>query len=46
MDCDAFRKKYRLCVDLYGKRECRMDLDDLFKCLYECEMNKSYMHSL
>jgi hypothetical protein len=40
MDCDAFRKTYRSCVEAYGYRECRLDLDELFVCLHKYEKNR------
>ena len=40
MDCDKFRKMYRDCVDSYGYRQCRLNLDELFKCLYDKEKNR------
>jgi hypothetical protein len=42
MDCNDFRKAYRECVDAHGYRQCRLELDDIFKCLYHKEMNRYY----
>lgn len=40
MDCNDFRKTYRECVEANGFRQCRLDLDELFKCLYDKEKNR------
>jgi len=40
MDGENFRQTYRECVDAYGFRQCRLGLDDIFKCLYDKEMNR------
>ena len=38
MDCDKLRENYKKCFMEFGIRQCRPDLDELYKCLYENEM--------
>ena len=45
MDCDKFRENYKKCFMEFGSRQCRADLDELYKCLYDNEFyikNKFY----
>jgi hypothetical protein len=41
--CDELRENYKKCFEAFGARQCRMELDELFKCLYEKERYISYV---
>lgn len=37
MNCDKLRENYKKCFMEFGIRQCRPDLDELYKCLYDNE---------
>lgn len=39
--CDELRENYKKCFTEHGTRQCRIELDELFKCLYENEFRYS-----
>lgn len=36
--CDIFRKNYRECFQQHGAKQCRAELDEVFKCIYQEEV--------
>ena len=39
--CDELRENYKKCFESFGARQCRMELDELFKCIYANEFRYS-----
>jgi hypothetical protein len=35
--CNKFRENYKKCFEAYGSRQCKLELDKLFECLYANE---------
>ena len=35
--CDIFRENYKKCFEAFGSRQCKLELDELFKCIYANE---------
>ena len=44
--CDIFRKNYRECFEQHGARQCRAEIDELFKCIYEHEFKYSHIQQV
>ena len=38
--CDIFRENYKKCFEEHGARQCRLELDELFNCIY---INERYV---
>jgi len=43
MNCNSLRENYKKCFEEHGTRQCRMELDELFKCIYEREFKYSHI---
>jgi hypothetical protein len=47
MDCEHLKRQFRECVEKNTKaRECRAELDQLFRCNYEAEVKKKYLYTV